>query len=46
MEFFSHDRKKVIWEVVGNHVVENPTDHDEIGLRGFGLNVWRKTRRG
>ena len=29
------DRKKVIWEVVDNHVVEEENDHDEIGLWGF-----------
>ena len=46
MEFFGHDRKKVLWEVVDDHVVEKPTDHYEIGLRGFGLIVLKKTRRG
>ena len=27
-------------EVVDNHVVEEPTDYDEIGLRGFDLNLF------
>ena len=37
MEFFGHYKKKVLWEVIDNHVVEEPTDHEEIGLRGFDL---------
>ena len=41
-----HDKKKVIWEVVDGHVVEEPSDHEEIGLRGFDLNVFAKMRRG
>ena len=40
MEVVSHDKKKVLWEVVDNHVVEEPTDHEEIGLRGFDLNLF------
>ena len=30
------DKKKVIWEVVDNHVVEGGIDHDKMVLRGFG----------
>ena len=30
-----HDKKNFIWEVVDDHVVEEPTDHEEIGLWGF-----------
>ena len=30
-----HNKKKVLWEVVGDHVVEEPSDHEDIGLRGF-----------
>ena len=40
MEVVSHDRKKVIWEVVGYYVIEEATDHDEIGLQGFGFNLF------
>ena len=29
------DRKKVIWEVVDDHVVEEGVEHKELGLRGF-----------
>ena len=31
VEVVGHDKKKVLWEVVNDHVVENPTDHEEIG---------------
>ena len=32
--------------MVDNHVVEYPTDHDEIGLQGFDLNVFDKDEKG
>ena len=35
VEVFIHDKKKFIWEVVDDHVIEDPTDHEEIGLRGL-----------
>ena len=38
VEVIGHYKKKVIWEVVDDHVVEEPTDHEEIGLRGFDFN--------
>ena len=34
MEVSVSDRKKVIWEVVDNHVVDDGNNHDEIGLQG------------
>ena len=37
MEFFGHDKKKVLWEVVDDNIAEAPTDHEEIGLQGFDL---------
>ena len=40
VEFFSCDNKKVLWEVVGDHVVEEPSDHEDIGLRGFDFNIF------
>ena len=40
MEVFGRDKKKIIWEVFGDHVVEEPTYHEEIGLRGFDFNVF------
>ena len=30
MEVVSFDRKKVLWEVVENHVLKEVKDHDEI----------------
>ena len=38
MEVVSHDGKKFLWEVIYNHVIEEPTDHAEIGLQGFRFN--------
>ena len=46
MEVFGHNKKKVLWEVVNNHVVEEPTDHEEMGLRGFGFNVFDNYEEG
>ena len=34
------DKKKVLWEVVDNHVVVEVNDHDEIGLWGFDFNFF------
>ena len=42
VEFVVHDKRKVLWEVVDDHIVEEPTDHKEIGLRGFDLNLFDK----
>ena len=46
VEVFGHDGKKVLWEVVDDHVIEEPTDHDEIGLRGFGINLFHEYEKG
>ena len=46
MKVVGHDKKKVLWEVVGNHVVEEPTDYEEIGLKGFDLNLFDKNEEG
>ena len=40
VEVVGHDRKKVLWEVVNDNVVEEPTDHEEIGLWGFDFYVF------
>ena len=37
-------RKKVIWEVVNDHVVEEGFEHEEIGLQGFGFNLFDQER--
>ena len=34
VEVVGHDKKKVLWELVDDHVVEEPTDHEEKGLQG------------
>ena len=39
---FGSDGEKVIWEVVDNHVVEEETYHDEIGLQGFDYNLFEE----
>ena len=46
VEVFGHDKKKVLWEVVNDNVVEEPTDHEEIGLRGFDFNVFDQDEEG
>ena len=35
VEIYDKDGKKVIWEVVDDHVVEEGVEHEELGLRGF-----------
>ena len=40
MEVVGHDNKKVLCEVVEDHVVEEPTVHEEIGLRVFDFNIF------
>ena len=39
VEVVGHDKTKVLWEVVGDNVVEEPSDHEDIGVRGFGFNI-------
>ena len=38
----SYDGRKVLWEVVDDHFIEEENDHDEIVLRGFNFNVFGK----
>ena len=40
MEVVVHDGKNVIWEMVNDYVAEKTTDHEGIGLRGFGFNFF------
>ena len=44
-EVVSHEGKSVIWEVLNDHVVEEATDHDDIGLWVFDFNFLTYTRR-
>ena len=46
VEFVGNEKKKVIWEVVNDHVVEEPTDNEEIVLRGFDLNLFDEDEEG
>ena len=46
VEVVGHDKKKLIWEVVGDHVVEEPSDHEDIGLRGFDFNIFDEDEEG
>ena len=36
----------MLWELVDDHVVEEPSDHEEIGLRGFYFNVFDEYEEG
>ena len=40
VEVVGHDKKKVLWEVVKYHVIEEPSDNKDIGLRGFDFNIF------
>ena len=46
VEVVGHDKKKVLWEVVGDHVVEEPCDHEDIVLRGFDFNIYNEDNEG
>ena len=46
MEVFVHGKNKVLWGVVDDHVVEDPNDHEEIGLRGFDFNLFNEDEEG
>ena len=35
-----HCKKNVLWEVFRDHVVEDPCDNENIGLRGFDFNIF------
>ena len=37
-------RKRLIWEVVDDHVVEEGVEHEELGIRGFGFNLFNEDR--
>ena len=46
VEVVGNYKKMVLWEVVGDHVVEEPCDHKEIGLRGFDFNISDENEEG
>ena len=39
LEVVGHDKKKVLWEVVDDHVVEEPSNHKDIVLKGLDFNI-------
>ena len=46
MEVVGHDKKKVFGEAVEDHAVEEPTDHEEIGIQVFDFNVFYQYEEG
>ena len=46
VEVYDKDGKKVIWDVVNNHVVEEGVEHEDLGLRGFDFNLFNEDREG
>ena len=46
VEVVGHNKKKVIREVVDDHVVEEPSDHEDIVLRGFDFNIFDEDEEG
>ena len=46
VEVFGHDKKKVLCEVINYHVVEDPSDHENIGLRVFDFNIFDEDEEG
>ena len=46
MEFVVHENNKVLLEVVDDHVAEEPSDHEDIGLRGFDFNIFDEDEEG
>ena len=46
VEVYNKDGKKVIWEVVDEHVVEEGVEHEEIVLQGFDFDLFNEEREG
>ena len=46
MEVAKKYGKKVIWEVVDDHMVEEGVEHEELCLQGFGFNLFDEEREG
>ena len=40
------DGKRLIWEVIDDHVVEEGVEHEELGLLGFDFNLFDEDREG
>ena len=46
MEVVCSKGKKVVWEMVDNHVVEEETENDDIGLQEFDFSLFGKDENG
>ena len=46
MEAVGYDGKKVLWEALEYHVLEEVNDHEEIGLQGFDFNLFGEDKEG
>ena len=46
MEVTCYYGKEVLWGVVDDHVVEDPSDNEDIGLRGFDFNIFNEDEEG
>ena len=46
VEVVGQDKKKVLWEVVNDHVVEEPSDREDIGIKGFYFNIFDEDEKG
>ena len=46
VEVADKEGKKVVWEVVNDHVVEEGFEHEELGLQGFDFILFDEDREG
>ena len=46
VEIVGSGGKRVLWEAVDDHFIEEEIDHDEIGIRGFNFNFFGKYEKG
>ena len=44
VEVADKDKKKIIWEVVDDHVVEEGVGNEELGIKGFDFNLFDEYR--
>ena len=46
VEFSDKDGRKLIWEVINEHMSEERFEHEELGLQGFDFNLFDEEREG
>ena len=44
VEVADKETKKIIWEVIDDHVVEEGVGHKDLGIRGFDFNLLDEER--